>query len=106
MSGVTTVLVRPGIVEYVDLTVHGEHSREEFFGDAECKIMRVYGLIYKTPTNVKVLFEDDVTYNEECEGIVIPNGCIRQITYLTDAGTDPDFDDLDDDLPNPGSDVN
>jgi hypothetical protein len=106
MAGITTVLVRPGVVEYVDLCSHKEHSRESFFGEADVKLMRVYGLIFKTAFTVKVLFEDDIEANEECEGIVIPNGCIKKIIYFKEDGVDLDFEDMDDDLPNAGSDVN
>lgn len=105
-GGITTILVRPGVVEYVDLCSHKEHSRESFFGDADVKLMRVYGLIFKTPTTVKVIFEDDIDSNEECEGIVIPNGCIHKIIYFKEDSTDPDFDDLDPDLPSSDSEVN
>lgn len=106
MGGVTTVIVRPGVVEYVDLCQYRDRSREEFFADCEPKLMRVYGLIFKTPHSIKVLLEDDIDANEECEGITIPNGCVRQIIYFKEDHVDPEFSEIDPDLPNDSSDVN
>jgi hypothetical protein len=77
-----TYIIRPGFVEYLDLCEHRDQSREDFFTEAEPKTLRKYGLIMKCDKYVKVMHEDDLSHNEECEGLVIPLGCILDIQFL------------------------
>ncbi len=87
------VTVRFGCVEYYDLCEHHDTSKETFFGELEPKIMRKYGLILKTGCFVKIMDEDDVSHNDECEGLIIPVGCVLKITYFTE-DTEESFTEL------------
>jgi hypothetical protein len=77
----TAVLIRPGYVKYVDLCQWTGVSREEFFGEANLKTLTIFGLILETEDLIKVLYVDDDSDNEECEGLVIPESCIVEICY-------------------------
>lgn len=76
-----TILIRPGVVRYIDLCQWTGVSREEFFGEAGLKTLSVFGLILEGEDLVKVLYVDDDSDNEECEGLVIPDSCVVEITY-------------------------
>lgn len=78
-----TATVRPGCVEYVDLMQFDNMTREAFFApESFLKTLRVYGLILECDDVVKILFYDDISENEQCEGIVVPTSCIISITYF------------------------
>ena len=75
------ITVKYGTVEYYDLCVHETQTREEFFGDADLKILRYSGLVARIKDTVKIMFCEDVTDNSECEGIVIPVSCVIRILW-------------------------
>jgi len=95
-------------VDYFDLCEHPETSKAEFFNTASLKYLTVYGAATiievdvvgssKRVKCIKVLHHDDVSDDEECEGIVIPFSCVDKITPLAADGGDvvvftPDFGD-------------
>lgn len=91
----TTLTVRPGCVVYVDLAWHDDVSKEEFWSNSGLKQMRVFGLVADFGDVVKVLVEDDLDHNNECEGIVIPRGCIDEIIYFEESESRPNARHLD-----------
>lgn len=103
---VRTFFVRPGVVEYYDLAEHEDVSREDAFTKVMPKVFRKYGLIHKSDGLVRVMHEDDLDDNSECEVMVIPYGCIIQITYFKVDSFDPEFIDPDAPLLDKDSNVN
>lgn len=83
-DGKKIYLIREARVEYYDLCCHTNVSRENFFENAELKLLCCYGLVLESDDLVKVLWCDDVTDNSEGEGIVIPRACVRSIDYFED----------------------
>jgi len=82
MEKIASYLIKPGVVEYIDLVEHSDCTREEFFTEKDVATLRVYGLIHETDDLVRVLFYDDITDNTECQGIVIPASCVVSIIYF------------------------
>ena len=76
-----TILIRPGVVKYIDLCQWTGVSREEFFGEADLKTLSIFGLIMESDDLIKVMYIDDESDNEECEGLVIPECCVIEISY-------------------------
>lgn len=75
---------KPAMVKYRDLAQHKEQSKSSFFGEAGLKVLTVYGLTVELPEVVKVMFYDDHTDDQECEGIVIPINDVVEIKWLTE----------------------
>jgi hypothetical protein len=81
----TTLTVRPACVVYYDLAWHPDVSKEEFWSYSQPKKMRIFGLTVEIDGLIKVLVEDDMDVNNECEGIVIPKGCVEEIIYFEES---------------------
>lgn len=75
-------VIRPGVVEYIDLCKHEGVGRSEFFNTSGLKTLRYYGLILELDDLVKVFSNDDVTDDTEGEGIVIPRSCVNSVIYF------------------------
>jgi hypothetical protein len=88
------ILIRPGRVSYVDLCVHENVSRTEFFTDSNLKHLTYYGLIMEGEELVKVWHCDDVSDDSEGAGIVIPTSCVTEIVYFIEdlSGLAPKID--------------
>lgn len=78
------MILRPACVEYFDLCEYEKTSREDFLSNCGLKIMRVFGLTLEIDNLVRVMFYDDESDNDCCSGIVIPDTCIKNITYFTE----------------------
>jgi hypothetical protein len=83
MSGDTVSYeIRMGLVRYEDITQVKDVTKSRFFAKSECKTLEVYGQILQFNGYVRVLQENDISDDEECEGMIIPEGCVLDIVYL------------------------
>jgi hypothetical protein len=89
-AGLDSIELKPARVEYIDLCEHQDITKSQFFsGSLGLKTLLVYGLTMQAEGMTHVLFYDDISSEPECEesqGIIIPNSCVVNITWLKDAG--------------------
>lgn len=88
MNTKEVIVIRPGRVRYVDLAVHDNASRSDFFNAAGLKTLSWHGLIMETEELVKVWHNDDETDDSEGAGIVIPRECVLDIMYFVEDYSD------------------